>query len=124
MQDLGTITNLEKMVGIKLVSKDANGNVVPLPNGQVPVPAFDQQQVVSIANMVATSDLPANSTFTCDAIGGPNPSTGPVTIEFQTHNANGTQGYTENVTITIALDPSIPGPSTQLVVTPGTVEAQ
>lgn len=123
-QDLGSISNLEKQTGVKLVAKDANGNIVPLPNAQVPIPAFSQQQVVSVANMIATDDLPANSTFTCDVIGGPNPSVGPVTINFQTHNANGTQGFTEPVTVTITLDPSIPGPATQLVVTPGVIGPQ
>lgn len=104
-QDLGSISNLEKQTGVKLVAKDANGNIVPLPNAQVPIPAFSQQQVVSVANMIATDDLPANSTFTCDVIGGPNPSVGPVTV-------------------TITLDPSIPGPATQLVVTPGVIGPQ
>lgn len=121
MQDLGTITNRTKMTGVKLVAKDVNGNVVPLPNGQLPQPAFSQNGTASVANMLATSDLPANSTFTCDVIGGPNPSVGPVTIEFQTHKANGTLGFTENVTITVAIDPSIPGDPSQLVVTPGPV---
>lgn len=124
MQDLGTITNLQKMTGVKLVCQDANGNTVSLPNGQLPQPAFSQNAVVSVANMAPTADLPANSTFTCDVIGGPNPSTGAVTIEFQTHKANGTSGFTENVTITVILDPSIPGDPAKLVVTPGTIVHQ
>lgn len=124
MQTLPNITNRKRMNGVTLVCKDVNGNVVPLPNGQVPQPSYDQNGVVSVENMAATADLPENSTFTCDVVGGPNASNGAVTINFQTHRANGNAGFTEPVQIVVDVDPSIPGDPSQLVVTPGTIVPQ
>jgi hypothetical protein len=126
MQTLDPITNLQKRQGAKIVCQDINGNVVSLPNGQLPIPAFSQNNVASVANMaaVAGTTIP-NSEFTFDVIGGPNPSDGALTIDLQTHKANGTQGFTEDVAIMITLDPSIPGDPAQLVVTDqGTVVSQ
>lgn len=117
MQTLNPITNLQTRQTVKVVCQDVNGNVVPLPNGQVPQASFSQNGVASVVNMVATSDTPANSAFTFDVVGGPNPSDGAVTIHLQTHKANGTSGFQEDLSIVVNLDPSIPGDPSQLVVT-------
>lgn len=126
MQTLEPITNLQIRQGAKIVCQDVNNNVVSLPNGQVPIPAFSQNGVASVANMTAVTGTPVpNSTFMFDVVGGPNPSDGPLTIHFQTHKANGTQGFSQDIDIMINLDPSIPGDPSQLVITDqGTVVAQ
>lgn len=118
MQTLDPITNLQTRHDAKVVCQDINGNVVALPNSQVPIPAFSQNGVASVANMRADpSASQANSAFIFDVIGGPNPSDGELVIHLQTHKANGTQGFAQDVTIMINLDPSIPGDPSQLVVT-------
>jgi hypothetical protein len=117
-QDLGTITNLETMTTVKFVAKDDNGHVVPSFNGlQL---TADQSTCVEFDNLVQTSDLPAGSTYTVD-IKGTGISTGPVTITAQGRQGNFQPLFTTPVTITVVRDPSIPGPPTNWVVTPGTV---
>jgi hypothetical protein len=123
LQNLGSITNLQKMTGVLLKCEDINGNVVALPSA--PDPIVDQQQSASIANVTKVpNQSPDGSQYTFDVVGGPNPSNGPVTITVQTHQANGDAGFSQQMQITITEDPSIPGPPAQFVVTPGTIAAQ
>ena len=124
LQNLGSITNLQKMTGVLLQTQDANGNPVSLPGG-LPQLSVDQSQSASIQNFAQVAGAtPANSQFTCDIVGGPNPSTGPVTITIQTHLANGDAGFSQQMQITVTEDPSIPGPASQFVVTPGSIGPQ
>lgn len=120
---LTSITNKQKMVGLQLKTVDTNGNQVALPNS-APIPSFDQQGVVEVQNMTADpSASPANSVWTFDIV-GLQPSSGPVTISMQTHQSNGTAGFIKPLLIQVTLDPSIPGPAADFVVTPGQVVSQ
>ena len=94
LQNLGTITNLQKMTGVLLATQDANGNPVALSG--LPNPAADQSQSVSFANMTAVPNAtPANSQFTFDII-GTGVSNGAVTITIQTQQSNGDAGFRSN----------------------------
>lgn len=119
VQDLGTITTKQKMIGVKLVAQDANGNVVPSFNGlsltATPV------GVVSFANQTQTSDLPADSTFTVDIVGQ---SVGQATIVADGQQGNFQPHFDTSFTIEVTLDPSTPGPPTTWIVTPGTIVSQ
>lgn len=121
LQDLGIITTKQRMVGVKLVSQDANGNVVS--NFGTPVLTADQASAVSFQNLVATSDLPANSTFTVDIVAGA-VSTGPVTITATGQQGNFQPHFAQQFQLTVVLDPSTPGPPTQFAVTAGSIVAQ
>lgn len=121
--DLGTITTKQKITGNALVTRDANNNQVALPSGD-PIPAFDQQGIVEVQNLVSDPNAtPAHSRFTFDVLALGTPSNGPMTIQMQTHQANGNAGFIDPVTITVTLDPSTPGPATHFDVTPGTVSS-
>lgn len=107
------------MTGLKLVAKDDNGNpVVPL-NGLV---LSADQQAVTFANQQPSPDAPAGSTFTVDLIGA-SPSNGLVNIVAAGQQANGGQ-FNSSATITVTLDPSIPGPPTHWDFTPGSIGRQ
>lgn len=118
--DLGTITNLQTMTGVKFQAMDANGHVVPSFNG-ITLTA-DQASAVKITNVQATSDLPAGSTFTAD-VQGLAPSNGPVTITAKGQQGNFQPTFTTAFTITVVLDPSLPGPPVAWVATAGAVVA-
>lgn len=121
MQDLGTITNLERMNGvtIKVTDDDPTPNQVSLTG--LPNPVANQNGVVTFVNMAADpAAAPPNSKFTFDIVSVA-PSSGALTINIETHQANGTQGFTEPVTLVVELDPNIPGNPAHLVVTPGSI---
>lgn len=110
--DLGQITNLQKRVGVKIDTKDANGNTVPnfgLPNIQIQPPGS-----VSIENLVATEDLPAGSTFTLDIVSQTDASTvmgGPLAVTLAVRGQQGDfkPQFTDTFTLSIVIDPSLPG---------------
>lgn len=119
-QDLGTITTLQKMVGIKLVAKDANENTVPSFNG-LSLSALPAN-ILTISNIQQTADLPAGSTFTFDVAAlGP---LGQATITADGQQGNFQPHFDTDFTIEVIADPSTPGPPTHWVGTPGTIEAQ
>ncbi len=117
-QDLGTITNLQTMTGVKFVAQDANGHVVPSFNAI----AFsvDQASAIKITNVQATSDLPAGSTYTAN-IQGLAPSSGKVNITATGQQGNFQPTFSTVFTITVVMDPSLPGPPVAWVATAGTV---
>jgi hypothetical protein len=120
-QDLGSITNLETMTGVEFVAEDGNGHIVPSFNGLTLT--ADQASCVEFDNLVAvaaTDTNPAGSTFKVD-IKGKAVSTGPVTITAKGQQGNFQPVFTTPVTIEVTLDPSLPGPPTNWVVTPGTI---
>lgn len=119
--DLGTITTKQKMVGVKFVARDANGNAVPSFNGLALT--SDQPSAIQLSNQQTLPDLPAGSTYTVD-IAGIAASTGPVTITATGQQGNFQPHFTSLVTITVTLDPSTPGVPTHFDITPGTVEPQ
>jgi hypothetical protein len=116
--DLGTITNLQTMTGVKFQAQDANGHTVTSFNGITLT--SDQASAVRITNVQATADLPAGSTFTAD-IQGLAPSNGPVTITAKGQQGNFQPTFTTTFTITVVLDPSLPGPPVAWVATAGAV---
>jgi len=121
LQDLGQITTLQKMIGIKMVARDVNENEVFSFNGlQVSaVPA----NIVTLSNVQQAPDLPAGSAFTFDAeaigpLGGP---TGQVTITCVGQQGNFQPLFTTSFTLEVIPDPSTPGPPTHWTGTPGTI---
>lgn len=116
--DLGTITNLQTMTAAKFVAQDANGHVVPSFNGITLT--SDQPNAIQIKNVTQTSDSPAGSTFTAD-IKGLAPSSGPVTITAVGQQGNFQPTFTTTFTITVVMDPSLPGPPVAWVATAGGV---
>lgn len=116
--DFGTMTNLQRKNGNILVTRDINNNWVVLPSP--PIPQCSQNGVVTFANMAATSDLPLGSTWSFDIIALGLPSGEGMTINIQTHLANGNAGFTQQVPLVVTIDPSIPGPPDHFDVTPGT----
>ena len=120
LQDLGTITTLQKMVGVKLVAKDANETQVVSFNGLdlSVVPA----NFVQISNIQILSDLPAGSAFTFDVAAlGP---LGQVTITATGRQVNLQPTFSTSYTLEVITDPSTPGPPTHWVATPGTIVPQ
>jgi hypothetical protein len=121
MQNLGSITNLEKMTGVKVVAEDSNGNPVPNFNGTPSISA--DIGGVAISNVQATADLPANSTFTFD-ITATGVSDGPVTLTVQGSKGPSLPLFTADLQITVTQDPSLPGLPVTWVATPGVISAQ
>jgi hypothetical protein len=122
-QSLGTITTNQKMVGVLLVTEDSDPtpNVVALPGG-LPQPTDDQPTAATIENVAVVPNTPVpNSQFTFDVVSGAVASNGPVNISVNTHQANGDAGFSWPLTITVVLDPELPGAAAQFLVTPGTI---
>lgn len=118
MIDLGTITNLQKMVGIAITPKDANEHAVA--NFNQPNITVDQTAALSVANVIQAAD---GKSATFDVIGHA-PSSGPVTINIQGQQGNFQPHYSTQAQITVILDPSLPGPPTHFDVAPGSVVPQ
>lgn len=116
--DLGTITNLQTMTGVKFVAQDANGHTVPSFNGITLT--SDQPNAIQIKNVAPTNDPPAGSTFTAD-IQGLAPSNGNVTITATGQQGNFQPQFSTTFTIKVVVDPSLPGPPVAWVATAGTV---
>lgn len=116
--DLGTITNLQTMTGVKFVAQDANGHVVTSFNGITL--SVDQASALTISNVQQTSDLPAGSTFTAD-IKGVAPTSGVATITATGQQGNFQPTFSSTFTITVVMDPSLPGPPIAWVATAGSV---
>ena len=119
--NLGSITNLQTMQGIILTITDGKTppNQVALP--AAPNPVVDQGSALQIKNVKAVAGAtPPMSQFTFDATGIA-PSNGPVNITAQTQQANGDAGFSGQLQLTVTLDPSTPGPASEMVVTVGTI---
>lgn len=122
MVNLGTITNLQTLRGIRLASFDDNSHEVPVDNGF----QFSADQPGCIMFSGSGPDqaaVPAGSAFFIDII-GKQPSDGPVTITFTGQKPGSGAPFTSQAQITITLDPSLPGQPTNWQITPGTVVAQ
>lgn len=117
LQALSPITDLEDLRGVQIVAKDVNGNVTA---AFQPTVTVDQPAAVVIQNFQSKDSI--NATFTFD-VSGRAPSTGPVTITLKGNavNNDATTAFETQVTITVSIDPSQPGPATHFVVTDGTV---
>lgn len=120
--NLGSITTLQKMTGVKFVARDTNEDAVVSFNGLTL--AADQPGSITFANKTVTPDLPAGSTFTVDLVATSTPSSGPVTITATGQQGNGQPLFTTQVQITVTLDPSTPGVPTHWDVTPGAMVSQ
>lgn len=123
--DLGSILNTQKLVGVTLNPKDANGNIVA--NFNQPQVTVDQSANVSVGNIAQSAD---GKTITFDLIGkNPTVDAGGVAnsavITVTGQQGNFQPHYSSTFTLAVTLDPSLPGPPTHFdMVSPGTVEAQ
>lgn len=124
--NLGSITNLQRMNGVSFVCFDDG-----TPQHQVPdfnglqLVAFDsndnQSGAVTFENIIPDPLAnPAGSAFLADIV-GQQVSNGPITIKATGQQANFGAFFVTPVSITVTLDPSLPGFPTHWVVTPGTI---
>lgn len=125
MLNLGNITNLQKMAGVKIVAKDSNNNIV----ANFGTPTFTTDIAgVTFANIAPTADLPVDSTFTFDIVANP-PSSGSPPVGLITITITGVQGnfkptFSTQFQIGVIMDPSLSGPPVSWDITPGTVVPQ
>ena len=119
--DLGSITNLQTMQGILLNITDGHTPPNAVALTQAPNIIVDQNSALAIKNVKPVSGAtPPMSAFTFDAVGVA-PSSGAVNITAQTLQPNGDAGFSGLMQLTVTLDPSTPGPASEMVVTVGTI---